>query len=97
MGGVEQRGNQSILGSNLYCPALQQTQGVGRLYEVSTSCDLDWTGAQESTSTVFFLANTIINGLVAKRHNTRFYTEEVEEQMLGGGVLGGNGFQEVAK
>lgn len=71
-GGVEQRGNQSILGSNLYCPGLWQTQGVRRLYEVSTSCDLDWSGAQESTGTVFFLVNTLLMGQLQRDTTTDF-------------------------
>lgn len=59
---AEQRGIQSILGSNLYRPGLRQTQGVGRPYEVSTSCDLDRSGAQESTATVFLPVNTLLTG-----------------------------------
>lgn len=55
-------GNQSTLGSNLYCPGPRQTQGVGRPYEVSTSCDLDRSGARESTATGFLPVNALLTG-----------------------------------
>lgn len=97
LGGEEQRGNQSILGSNLYCPGLRQTQGVGRPYEVSTSCDLDWSGAQESTGTVFFLVNTLLTGQLQRDTIPHLTARRWRGGSGGGSGMEVNRLQEEAK
>lgn len=56
--------DQSILRSNLYRPGLLQTQGLGRPYEVSTSCDFNWSWPRK-IGPLHLVVNTLLTGQVS--------------------------------